>query len=66
MPVNTWGYIYTRCPVCGHTNRVLVTFPAYNKPFLPRTYDCNDCGAHNIVSDPNKYDINGNVITERR
>lgn len=62
MPVNTWGYIFTRCTVCGHQNRVLVTFPAYNKPFISRTYECSKCGVHHMVSDPHKYDNDGNVI----
>lgn len=56
-----WGYIYSRCPVCGRTNRVLVTFPAFNKPFNPRTHECT-CGATLIVSDPHKYDEDGKII----
>lgn len=56
------GYIFARCPVCGCMNRVLVTFPAFNKPFSPRTYECHMCGANNLASDPHKYDEDGNII----
>lgn len=57
-----WGYIYTRCPVCGGMNRILVTFPAFNKPFNPRTYECHMCGAYNLASDPHTYDDEGHII----
>ena len=62
MPVNTWGYVYTRCPECGHRNRVFVTFPAYNKPFRETTHECCHCGVLLRVTDPHKYDIDGHII----
>lgn len=61
MPVNTWGYIYSRCPDCGRNNRILVTFPAYNKPFKTTTHQCT-CGSMLKVVDPHKYDADGRII----
>lgn len=65
MPVHTWAYIYSRCPECGRRNRILVTFPKWNGPFKTRTFVC-ECGATLNVSDPHKYDADGNIIDERR
>lgn len=61
MPVNTWAYIRAKCPECGRTHRVHVTFPAYNKPFKTTTCTCK-CGTTFKVVDPHKYDKDGNII----
>lgn len=55
------GYIYYRCPICGRKNRILVTFPAWNKPFNTTTHKCS-CGTTNEVYDPHKFDEDGNII----
>lgn len=59
-----YGYVFTRCPVCGKTCRVLVTFPAWNKPFNPTIHKCM-CGVEIIVSDHHKYDENGYIIDSK-
>ena len=65
MPLNpivrNWGYVYSRCPSCGRTNRVFVTFPKWNGPFKPTTHECY-CGALLRVTDPHKYDKDGFII----
>ena len=61
MPVHTWGYVYSRCPECGRNNRIFVTFPDKFGPFRPATHECY-CGAHLRVTDPHKYDADGNII----
>ena len=62
MPVHTWAYVYTRCPECGRQNRVLVTFPTKFGPFRTTTHECPKCGTLMKVSDPHKYDADGNII----
>lgn len=62
MPVHTWAYIYSRCPNCGRNNRIIVTFPTKFGPFKPTTHKCN-CGALLRVTDPHKYDKDGNIIS---
>ena len=59
--MNDQGYIRARCPLCGGVNRVLVTFPAFNKPFNPTIHTCR-CGAEFIVYDPHKYRADGKII----
>lgn len=65
MPVRNWGYVYSRCPVCGRNNRIFVTFPTWNGPFKTRTFEC-ECGTTLTITDPHKYDNDGNIIEERK
>lgn len=55
------AYVYSRCPVCGHRMRVEVNFPHSVGPFNPKMHTCEECGCECIVSDPHKYDNDGNV-----
>lgn len=55
------GTIRTTCPVCGANNRVEVTFPAYNRGFDPKKYDCPTCGEHLTVTDPHEYNEDGTI-----
>lgn len=61
MPVHTWRYVYTRCPKCDRLNRVIVTFPTAFGPFRPTQHICS-CRCTFMVTDPHKYDQDGNII----
>lgn len=56
------GYIYVHCPKCYYRNRVLVTFPAWNKPFDTRDVECECCKTVFVITDPNVFDENGKLI----
>lgn len=56
------GYVYTYCDGCGKKNRVKVSFKDWKSPFDDTEYDCEYCGAHNLLTDPHIYDDEGYVI----
>lgn len=58
------GFVRTRCAECGKLNKVEVTFPAWNEPFLDTTYKCVNCGTENKLSDPHEYNEDGTVVEE--
>lgn len=58
------GFVHTRCAACGAINKVFVTFPAWNKPFLDTTYVCRNCGEKNTLTDPHEYNEDGTVVEE--
>lgn len=53
----------SKCDNCGHSNRVKVTFPEFNKPFEDTEYECENCGAVNKLTDPHAYDEDGYIIS---
>lgn len=57
------GYVRTLCDNCGHSNRVKVVFPEFNKPFEDTEYECENCGAVNKLTDPHVYDEDGYIIS---
>lgn len=56
------GYVYAYCDGCGKKNRVKVSFKDYKSPFDDTEFNCNYCGAHNLLTDPHRYDDDGYVI----
>lgn len=60
------GYVYTYCDECGKKNRVKVSFKDWKSPFDDTEYDCEYCGAHNLLTDPHVYDDEGHVIESAR
>ena len=60
------GYVYTYCDGCGKKNRVKVSFKDWKSPFDDTEYDCEYCGAHNLLTDPHIYDDEGHVIESAR
>ena len=55
------GTIRTTCPACGASNRIAVSFPAHNRGFDTKEYDCPVCGEHLTVADLHKYNEDGTI-----
>lgn len=55
------GNVFTKCANCGKTQKVKVTFPAFNKPFEETTYTCINCGEENTLTDNHEYNDDGTI-----
>lgn len=58
------GRVYTRCPECGKRQWVEVFFPSFHQPFEATTFKCERCKTKLELTDPHKFDAEGNIIEE--